>query len=238
MAEPDLTKEQQLSHDGWQARKLLRGAKSAALSTQTAGQPFAALVTPAIAQDGAILLLLSDLAEHTRHLRTDPRCAVLVSSKPETANPQTAPRVCVTGIAAIVAREDPAQAALLTCYLTWHPYAQLYAGFADFNLWRVVPAAAMFIGGFARATRLRGADLQPEPLPSQLVNYPADPLWLDRLTAKHGIGSGWLIAGIDSEGLVLARGEGEIAESARLDFTAPAGAETTLPQGVAAPEQT
>jgi len=55
----------------WAARKLLRAARSGTLATAIDGQPFASLVTPATAPDASVLLLLSDLSEHTRHLRTD-----------------------------------------------------------------------------------------------------------------------------------------------------------------------
>ena len=59
-----------------QARRLLRAARSGTLATVSPSgdgcQPFASLITPAIAGDGGILLLLSDLSEHTRHLRAEP----------------------------------------------------------------------------------------------------------------------------------------------------------------------
>ena len=58
-----------------------------------------------------MLLLLSDLAEHTRHLRAEPRCSILVGGAAAEANPQTAPRVTVTGVAGIV--DDPALKAAL-----------------------------------------------------------------------------------------------------------------------------
>ena len=64
----------------------------------------------------------------------------------------------VTGLAEVV--DD---AALKARFLAVHPYASLYAGFGDFNLWRIRPVAALFVGGFARATRLRRADLTPDP---------------------------------------------------------------------------
>ena len=77
----------------WAARKLLRAARAGTLASSMQGQPFASLVTPATAPDLAVVLLLSDLSEHTRHLRADPRCSVLVCGTAEGANPQTAPRV-------------------------------------------------------------------------------------------------------------------------------------------------
>ncbi len=145
------------SSPGWEARKLLRAARVGTLASVADGQPFASLVTPACAPDLSVLLLLSDLSEHTRHLRADPRCSVLVAGAPEGPNPQTAPRVTVTGLAEVAA--DPA---LKPRYLAVHPYASLYAGFGDFSLWRIRPLGGLYVGGFGRAARLRAADLAPD----------------------------------------------------------------------------
>jgi putative heme iron utilization protein len=149
---------EQSESPAWAARKLLRAARVGTLATQADGQPFASLVTPATTPDLSLLVLLSDLAEHTRHLRADPRCSVLVVGLAETANPQTAPRVSVTGTAELI--ED---AALKSRYLAVHPYAALYADFADFHLWRIRVVNAAFVGGFARAARLRREALVPDP---------------------------------------------------------------------------
>ena len=142
---------------GWQARCLLRAARSGCLATSAKGQPFASLVTPACMPDGSLLLLLSQLSEHTRHLMADPKCSVMVSGVAETANPQTSPRVTVTGMAEVV--DVPA---LKTRYLAVHPYATLYADFGDFATWRITPVAGLLVGGFARAFRLKAADLAPD----------------------------------------------------------------------------
>lgn len=144
-----------------EARRLIRAAGSAALATQADGQPFASLVTPATAPDLSPLLLLSTLSEHTRQLRTEPRCALLFTGAPNGPNPQTTPRVTLTGRAEPV--EGAETAALKARWLARHPYAALYADFADFSLWRVAPGGALLVGGFARAVRLRVAALMPEP---------------------------------------------------------------------------
>ncbi|UFN47116.1 CREG family protein [Roseomonas sp. OT10] len=139
------------------ARRLMREAASAVLSTMAeGGQPFASLVTPAVAPDGAVLLWLSSLAVHTRHLQREPRCALLFQGTAEGENPQTAPRVTVTGLAAPV--ED---AALKALWLERHPYAAPYADFGDFRLWRMDPGGGLLVAGFARAHRLRAADFRP-----------------------------------------------------------------------------
>ena len=142
----------------WVARKLLRAARAATLASSAEGQPFATLVIPACAADLSVLVLLSDLSEHTRHLRADPRCSILVCGPAESANPQTAPRVTITGLA-----EKTADPALMARFLAVHPYASLYAGFGDFAIWRIRPLSGLFVGGFARAARLRAAELAPEP---------------------------------------------------------------------------
>lgn len=151
-----------MAEDGFdpavEARRLLRAARSATLATSAKGQPFASLVTPACAPDLSVLLLLSSLSEHTRHLVADPRCSLLVSGPAAGANPQTAPRLTVTGVA-----EPVAEPALKARFLAVHPYASLYADFGDFGIWRIKPAAGLYVGGFARAHRIAARDLLPDP---------------------------------------------------------------------------
>lgn len=144
-----------------EARALIRGAVSATLASSAGGQPFASLVTPAPAPDLSPLLWLSTLSEHTRHLAAEPRCALLFTGAAEGPNPQTAPRVTVTGLAEQVPEgEVPA---LKARWLARHPYAVLYADFADFGLWRVRIGGALHVGGFARAERIKAGELAPDP---------------------------------------------------------------------------
>jgi heme iron utilization protein len=191
----------------WAARKLLRGARAGTLATSMQGQPFASLVTPATAPDLAVLLLLSDLSEHTRHLRADPRCSVLVWGVAEGANPQTAPRVTVTGLA-----EPVTDAALKARYLAVHPYAALYAGFGDFNLWQVRPLNALFVGGFARAARLRAGDLAPDAEAVAAIAAAEAEIMAhcnaahpDAMAAIAGAPGAWQLAAVDVDGCDLAQ---------------------------------
>jgi putative heme iron utilization protein len=193
----------------WQARKLLRAARSGCLATVAKGQPFASLVTPACMPDGALLMLLSRLSEHTRHLLADPHCSLMVSGTAESANPQTTPRVTVTGVAEVV--DDPA---LKARYLAVHPYAALYAGFGDFATWRVAPAGALLVAGFGRAFRLKGVDLAPDAgavgalLGSEegiLAHCNRD--HSDALAAIAGSAGDWRMVTADVDGFDLAQGE-------------------------------
>ncbi len=203
----------------WAARKLLRSARAGTLASSAEGQPFASLVTPATAPDMSLLLLLSDLSEHTRHLRTDPRCSVLVVGPAEGANPQTAPRVTVTGIAEPVA--DPR---LKRRYLALHPYAALYADFGDFAVWRVELRAGLMVGGFARANRLRRADLMPDPAAVTAIEAAADEI-MDHCNGHHadaisllaGSSGGWRMVAVDVDGCDLGLEERVI----RVPWSAP-----------------
>ena len=194
----------------WAARKLLRAARAGTLASAIDGQPFASLVTPATAPDASVLVLLSDLSEHTRHLRTDGRCAVMVAGEPDGPNVQTAPRVTVTGIAAI--EPDPA---LRARWVALHPYAEFYAGFSDFHLWRVRPAGALFIGGFARAHRLRQADLVSDaPAVAAAEAGVIEHCNRDHAAAMTAIangagfeGEGWRMVACDAVGFDLVRDE-------------------------------
>jgi putative heme iron utilization protein len=193
----------------WAARKLLRAARVGTLATSIQGQPFASLVTPAPAPELSVLLLLSDLSEHTRHLRADPRCSLLVCGKATGENPQTAPRVSVTGLA-----ETVSDAALKARYLAVHPYAALYAGFGDFALWRIRPVNGLYVGGFARAARLRAADLTPDPAAVvAIMAAEADIIahcntdHPDAMAAIARAPGTWRMVGVDVDGCDLACGE-------------------------------
>jgi putative heme iron utilization protein len=212
---------------GFEARKLLRGSAAATLATATEGQPFASLVTPAFLPDLTALLLLSDLSEHTRHLKTEPRCALMVQGEPESRNPQTAPRVTLTGLAEVV--PEAGLAALKPRWLARHPYAALYADFGDFHLWRITPVAALLVGGFARATRLRQAELRPDAAAvADLASAEAGILGhvnADHADALSAIATGllgreggyWRMVAVDPDGCDLAAGE----QVVRLHWPAP-----------------
>jgi putative heme iron utilization protein len=190
----------------WQARKLLRTAHSGCLATISDGQPFASLVTPACMPDGSLLLLLSRLSEHTRHLLADPHCSVMLSGEPVSQNPQTTPRITLTGVAEVV--DDKA---LRARYLAVHPYASLYIDFGDFSLWQIAAKAALLVAGFGRAFRLKGTDLTPdaaaiasllESEPGILAHCNRD--HADALAAIAGSAGDWRMVTADVDGFDLA----------------------------------
>jgi putative heme iron utilization protein len=209
-----------MADDGvvWQARVLLRGARAATLCTARDGQPFGALVTPACAPDLSVMMLLSSLSEHTRHLRHDPRCAVAVVGAATGPNPQTAPRLTVVGEASV--EPDPA---LKARWIARHPYAAFYAGFTDFTLFRLRPSGGHYIGGFASAHRLSQAELQADPAAVAAIAE-AEAGIIEHMNADHAAAiahmageDGWQMVAVDVDGCDLAKDE----TVRRIDWAAP-----------------
>jgi heme iron utilization protein len=207
------------------ARQLLRGLDRATLATALpGGAPYASLVLLATAADGAPLLLLSDLAQHTTNIAAEPRIALLLDGTGGRDEPLAGPRATLLGRAERGAAED-----LRARFLARHPSAASYAGFADFHLYRVVLDRAHLVAGFGRIDWIAAADLLPPGLAAlaaaedEIVRHMngdhAATVDLYARTLLGRAGGGWQLTGIDAEGADLRRG-GEVA---RLPFAAPVG---------------
>lgn len=213
---------------GASARALIRASDRATLSTVLvregmAGWPYGSLVMVATAQDLSPLLLLSDLADHTKNIARDTRVALLFDATAGVAEPLTAARLSVLGR---IQRDDGE--ATRTRYLARHPSAAAFAGFGDFHFYRVTIEAAHLVAGFGKIHWLDAAAFRPPEAPAALVAAEGD--IVDHMNADHGDaldayasqlagrqGAGWRMTGIDPEGFDLRR-EGEIA---RIAFSNP-----------------
>jgi hypothetical protein len=208
---------------GAEARRLIRGRDHAALATSLDGHPYVSLVAVACDGDATPLLLLSDLAQHTRNLAADPRVSLLYADSAGHADPLAGARLSLLGRADRV--DDPAGASR---FAGRHPVSATYAGFADFHLYRVVPERGHLVAGFGRIFWVAGEDLRFRgdgaalaAAESEIVAHMNDDhaaavqLYAGSLLRQRG--TGWRMTGIDPEGLDLRR-DGEVA---RLDFAAP-----------------
>ncbi len=207
------------------ARGLMRRARSATLATtMDDGAPYASLVTVACDTDASPVLLLSDLADHSRNLARDPRAALLFEDASGKANPQTGPRLTVMGRVA-KSPEDRHRRR----FLARHPGAGLYAGFADFHVYAMTVERGHFVGGFARARWMDAGDLVVDPAaaaamadrePDVLAHMNRDHAEAIALYATALLGrrpGPWEMVAIDPEGADLRAGH----RHARLPFAAP-----------------
>ena len=136
-------------------RRLLRRAESACLATlMPEGAPYASLVNVASDQAGRPLILISRLAWHTRNLGQEPRASLLIADPDPEGDRLEAPRATLIGRFETVAEENVSRR-----YLALHPGAGEYAGFADFNYWRLTPETVHLVAGFGRIQTFSGADM-------------------------------------------------------------------------------
>lgn len=141
------------------ARRLLRGSQTAALATlDDGGAPFVTLVGCVCPADGAPVLLVSQLSQHTRHMLARPAVSLLFSDIGK-GDPLAHPRLSLSGRAGVIDAGDPDRTRIRQLYLDHHPKAQLYIDFADFLLVRITPDQAALNGGFGRAYQLTPEDL-------------------------------------------------------------------------------
>jgi heme oxygenase (biliverdin-IX-beta and delta-forming) len=198
------------------ARAVMRAADRAALATAQAGWPFASLVLVALDHDASPLLLISDLSEHAKNIKADPRVSLLFDGTQGLDDPLTGPRVTLLGEARPV--DDKR---LKGRFLARHPSAELYAGFADFHLHRVAVTRAHLVAGFGRIHWVEARELVVTPdgsfgreEPAILAAINADPKMVNAAVRALGLeGDGWRVTGIDPEGLDLRRA-GSIARLA------------------------
>jgi len=208
---------------GTLARRLMRSRDHVALGTSLAGHPYVSLVASACEADARPLLLLSDIAQHTKNLLADPRVSLLFEDTVGHPDPLAGPRLTLLGRAERC--EDPRSTAR---FAARHPASARYAGFADFHLYRVAIERGHLVAGFGRIAWIEAEHLDFQGAASALAEAEAEiiahmnadhadaiALYAEHLLGRQG--TGWRMTGIDPEGIDLRR-EGE---TARLDFAEP-----------------
>ena len=208
-------------------RDLIRRCDRAALATALPGEagawPYASLVLVAVDHDLSPILLMSDLAEHSKAIATDSRVALLFDGTAGLAQPLTGPRVTVMGRAA---RTDDER--LKQRFLRHHSDAALYAGFGDFNFYKVTLERTHLVGGFGKIRWIAPGELLAVPPLAELAEGEegivahmnqdhAEAVQLYAAKLLDLPGTGWTMTGIDAEGIDLRLG-GRVA---RLPFEAP-----------------
>jgi heme oxygenase (biliverdin-IX-beta and delta-forming) len=207
------------------ARRIVRKVARAALGTllrDAGGAPYVSLVNVATDHDGAPLLLLSDLADHTRNLALDPRASLLCDDSGEREDPLAGERVTLQG--RLARSDDPRHRRR---YLARHPVAAMYADFKDFNFYRLAVERAHLVAGFGRIHWLAASALLAPPAPALIAREADIVLHMnddhrDAIDAcAQGLlgltGDGWRLTGVDPEGCDLRRGH----QVARLTFAQP-----------------
>lgn len=197
------------------ARHVLRSAATGSLGTLDAeGAPFTSLVTVATTPAGAPLMLLSDLALHTRNLKRDPRVSLLlVGPGGEGGDPLAGARLTLSGR---IARDD--DAGHRRRFVARHAEAAGYASFADFALYRLDVTHGHLVAGFGRIVGLEPGDVLADTTGLEAL-FAAEAGAVEHMNADHadalrlyatallGLPDGdWVATGADADGLDLRAG--------------------------------
>jgi heme iron utilization protein len=142
-----------------QACAFVRSSAYGALATLEPGTgwPLASRVSLAVDADGTPLILISRLSAHYGALESDARCSLLLGEAGD-GDPLRHPRITVVCLGSKVPPEQ--RAAAKAQFLKRHPGAEMYADFADFDFWRLMPQRASLNAGFGKAYALTAQDLQ------------------------------------------------------------------------------
>ena len=221
-----------------QVKGMIRAARFAALATldPETGGPIATRVALATASDGAPLVLVSALTPHTGAMLADPRVSLLVG-EPGKGDPLAHPRTTLRCLARQLERDSDEGRRAARRYINRNPKAKLYAGLGDFSYLRLEPQSASLNGGFGKAFRLTGADILVPASPTAREIEAMEQAALNHMNDDHrdaidamaqGLGkarsAGWVMTGIDADGVDLANGDNVL----RLFFPAPLDAPEKL----------
>ena len=204
------------------ARRLIRTGRMATLATldaETGGGPYASLTLTACGHDAAPLLLLSDLARHSRNIAADDRVSLLFAKSNREAISQG--RTSVIGRAEFC--DDPL---LRKRFLARHESTRSFAQFTDFKLYRVAVDSVHFVGGFGNIHTLDRTEIMFDTAAMGDLAA-AETEIIEHMNADHSEsvnlyahnlvgrpGMDWRLTGIDPEGIDLGRNDAD----ARLDF--------------------
>lgn len=128
------------------ARTLVAANRHAVLATVNSdGYPYSSTVAYAALDNGDMLLLLSQLAEHTKHIAQDARVSFFLHDHLGLADPLAEPRLSLIGKV-----ETESNDAFRRRFLEVHPTAAVYVDFTDFAFYRFAPETLYYIAGFGR----------------------------------------------------------------------------------------
>jgi heme iron utilization protein len=126
------------------------------LSQKLDGWPFGSVAPYALTAAGEPLILISEIAEHTRNLRADARASFLVQAS-NSRDQQASARATLLGYAMPVSQpflEDAQRR-----YLEVVPNAASYYATHDFSLFTIKVSQVRFIGGFGNIHWIDGDEM-------------------------------------------------------------------------------
>ena len=203
------------------------------------GDPYCSLVNIASHPDGSPILLISQLALHTKNILADSRVSLMLDER-AAGDPLEGARVMLAGTAEPAGGND--EPVVRRRYLNAHPSAEAFVEFKDFSFFRIRPQGAHLVAGFGRIV-----DLKPEQFLTDVADagslLEAEQDAVEHMNADHreamnlyatrllgAAAADWRCTGCDPDGIDMQAGDATL----RLDFpqriSTPAALRQTLKQ--------
>lgn len=141
-----------------EARKFLRSTHSGILSTHSTrfdGYPFGSVAPFVLDHNCQPVILISNIAEHTKNIIANPKVSLLVFAGAEDL--QANARLTLLGEAIKINKDEDAD--LRARYLRYLPQASSYFDMHDFAFYRIKIQQARYIGGFGKMSWMAENDL-------------------------------------------------------------------------------
>tara|TARA_B100000900_G_scaffold123763_1_gene104390 strand:+ start:3365 stop:4216 length:852 start_codon:yes stop_codon:yes gene_type:complete len=149
-----------------QAITLASAMSSGTLSTisiKSTGHPYGSFVTYII-HDNNPIFLISNLAEHTKNLRSNAKASLMISEIGE-GNPLALGRLTIVGECKEMSKDS--FELIKEKFVNKHPSSSYYVDFTDFSFFELKAESIRYIGGFGRMSWIEGGewnDSKPDPL--------------------------------------------------------------------------
>jgi heme iron utilization protein len=206
------------------ARSLLRRSRHGALATLMAGSgdPYCSLVNVASHPDGSPILLISQLALHTKNILADSRVSLMLDER-AAGDPLEGARIMLAGLAEPAGEDEQV---VRRRYLNAHPSAEAFVEFKDFSFFRIRPSGAHLVAGFGRIVDLKPAQFLTD-LADAASLLEAEQDAIEHMNADHrdamalyatrllgAATADWRCTGCDPDGIDMQAGDTTL----RLDF--------------------
>jgi putative heme iron utilization protein len=167
-----------------EARKFLHSTHSGILSTHSArleGYPFGSVAPFVLDHSCQPVILISNIAEHTKNIALNPKVSLLVFAAGDDL--QANARLTLLGEAVKIFKDEDAD--LRTRYLRYLPQAASYFDMHDFAFYRIHIHQARYIGGFGKMSWLSDADLFSDITDSGALLASQETAIIEHMNADH-----------------------------------------------------
>lgn len=167
-----------------EARKFLRSTHSGILSTHSArleGYPFGSVAPFVLDHSCQPVILISNIAEHTKNIALNPKVSLLVFAAGDDL--QANARLTLLGEAVKIFKDKDTD--LCTRYLRYLPQAASYFDMHDFAFYRIHIHQARYIGGFGKMSWLSDADLFSDITDSGTLLASQETAIIEHMNADH-----------------------------------------------------